>query len=296
MSLNKEKRVHRLMRRLASSFLMLSLLAGAMGFPPGAKAAEATTHCESNIGSPADLKVSERGLMPGYLEPASLPDSLTLAAPPPTEGSAEFAVDKAVSEATFPRRNTSRWALAARDADLHFPAAASVFSCVMGVEISKAETPRLYTLLQRTLTDAGLSTYRAKNHYQRPRPFMGNGQPICTPDDEEGLTTDGSYPSGHTAVGWAWALILSEIVPTQKEQILQRGLEYGKSRNICNVHWHSDVQAGRLLGTATVAQLHADPVFRADLRAAAAEVASQQQRHAGPDSGYCALERSALKP
>ena len=284
------------MHRLASSLLMLSLLAGAMGLPPSAKAAEAATHCESNVGSPADLQESKRGLMPGYLDPASLPDSLKLAAPPPTEASAAFALDKAVSEATFPLRDSPRWALAARDADLHFPAAASVFSCAMGIEISEAATPRLYTLLRRTLTDAGLSTYRAKDHYQRPRPFLSNGQPICTPKDEEGLKTDGSYPSGHTALGWAWALILSEIAPAQKEKILERGLEYGKSRNICNVHWHSDVEAGRLLGTATVAQLHADPVFRADLRAAAAEVASQRQRNAGPDSGYCALERRALQP
>ena len=105
----------------------------------------------------------------------------------------------------------------------------------------------------------------------------------------------GSMPT-FTLSPWAWALILSEIAPAQKEKILERGLEYGKSRNICNVHWHSDVEAGRLLGTATVAQLHADPVFRADLRAAAAEVASQRQRNAGPDSGYCALERRALQP
>jgi acid phosphatase (class A) len=67
--------------------------------------------------------------------------------------------------------------------------------------------------MRRTLTDVALSTYAAKTHYKRGRPFMENNQPICTPDDETGLREDGSYPSGHTATGWGWALVLSEISP-----------------------------------------------------------------------------------
>ncbi len=43
---------------------------------------------------------------------------------------------------------------------------------------------------------------------------MENNAPVCTPEDEEKLRKDGSYPSGHTALGWAWALILTEIART----------------------------------------------------------------------------------
>jgi len=70
------------------------------------------------------------------------------------------------------------------------------------------------------------------------------------------LEKDGSYPSGHSAVGWAWALILSEISPAQTDAILARGRVFGESRNVCNVHWHSDVVQGRSMGASTVARLH----------------------------------------
>ena len=100
---------------------------------------------------------------------------------------------------------------------------------------------------------------------------MMNGQPVCTPEEEELLRKDGSYPSGHTALGWAWALILTEIAPDRADAILARGRAFGESRNVCNAHWHSDVAEGRFMGAATVARLHADPVFRAELEAAKSE-------------------------
>lgn len=283
------------MRRIELGLLVLALfgLGGITGLP--AQAAQ-PTYCESNVGSPSDLKELKHGLLQGYLDPKTLPDSLKLLAPPPAPGSAAQALDEAIAKDNFSFEGTARWSQAATDADLHFPAAASIFSCSLGIEISEERTPRLYTLLRRSLTDAGLASYRAKNHYQRSRPFMSNGESICTPDDESALRTDGSYPSGHTSVGWAWALILSEIAPNQQDQILQRGMDYGRSRNICNVHWHSDVQAGQLIGAATVAQLHANPVFRADLRAARKEVEAQQAANNIANSINCKREQAALQP
>ena len=111
----------------------------------------------------------------------------------------------------------------------------------------------MYIILRRTLADAGLSTYAAKDHYQRKRSFMVNNLPTCTPEEEAHLREDGSYPSGHTAIGWAWALILTEIFPEKTDEILERGKQFGISRMVCNVHWYSDVVAGRMMGAAAVA-------------------------------------------
>ena len=281
---------------MASSSIAGSMLAIAatLSLLAGPAFAEPAQHCESNIGSPANLKELKHGLVEGYLPPSSLPNSLELLPAPPKAGSTAYALDVETAEATFPLRGTPRWDLAARDANLNFPAAASIYSCALGVPISKEETPRLYTLLHRTLTDAGLATYRAKNHYQRPRPFTVNNQPMCTPEDDELLRKDGSYPSGHTAAGWAWALVLSEVAPERRDQLVARGIDYGKSRSICNVHWLSDVQASQIIGSAAVAQLHTDPVFRADLRAAALEVKTLREQGRKPDSAYCSLEIKAL--
>jgi acid phosphatase (class A) len=222
---------------------------------------------------PTQVNEIAPGLLAGYLSPDELPNSLELLPPPPEEGSAAFALDRETSSAYHELRGTERWDRAIQDAELHFPEAAEAFSGILGISITEDDTPRLYMLLRRTLTDAGLSTYAAKNHYVRQRPFMLNNEPICTPEDEEALRNDGSYPSGHTAVGWAWALILCEIFPEQTDAILARGRAFGESRMVCNVHWQSDVNAGRFMGAATVARLHADPGFMADLAAAKAEAA-----------------------
>jgi acid phosphatase (class A) len=148
-------------------------------------------------------------------------------------------------------------------------------------------------LLRRTLTDVGLSTYTAKDHYNRTRPFVLNNEPICAPETKAQLEKHGSYPSGHTAIGWAWALILSEISPEQTDVILARARAFGENRNVCNHHWHSDAVWGRFMGAATVARLHADPTFRADLEAAKAELAAARAKSLKPTRD-CNVEASAM--
>jgi acid phosphatase (class A) len=161
--------------------------------------------------------------------------------------------------------------------------------------VSERETPRLYLLLRRALPDAGLSTYAAKNHYQRPRPFMVNQLPSCTPAEEAMLRDDGSYPSGHNAIGWAWALILAEIAPDRADAVLARGRAFGQSRVVCNVHWQSDANEGRTMGAAAVARMHAEPEFRADLIAAGAELASACAKGL-KSTRDCGAEAAALAP
>ena len=233
------------------------------------------------------------GFMKGYLPKEALPNSLALLPAPPADNTAAFTHDLEVARSSIALRGSPRWTQATLDADLHFPDAAGTFSCALNAPITQEGTPYLYQLLQRTLTDGGLSTYTAKNHYQRARPFMSNKAPVCTPGDIAMLEKDGSYPSGHTAVGWTWALILTEIAPDRAEALIARGLSYGESRNVCNVHWHSDVVQGRNIGAATVARLHAEPEFRSDLEKAKAELAAIRAQGAKPTRD-CAAEAAAL--
>lgn len=78
-------------------------------------------------------------------------------------------------------QDTPRWNLAIEDAHLDFPEALGAFSCALGIPITEKDTPHLCMLLRRSGADAGLSTYTAKKHYQRNRPFMVNEEPVCTP-------------------------------------------------------------------------------------------------------------------
>lgn len=242
-----------------------------------------------NVPAPAGMP----DLIQGYIPKNQVPDSRSVLPPAPTANSATQIRDDAAAAAARKLKGSARWALATEDANLSFPAAADDFSCALGVKISPETTPHLYTLLRRTMTDAGLSTYPTKREYQRPRPFMVKGGAVCTPDEINQLRMDGSYPSGHSAIGWTWALILVEIAPDRENAILARGRSFMESRVICNVHWLSDTEAGAMMGSAIFARLQDEPAFQADLKAARIEVAHARALGERPTRN-CTGEEAAL--
>lgn len=234
------------------------------------------------------------GYVKGYLAAAELPDSLALLPPPPAEGSAALAADAEAFRTLTALRSGPRGELAAKDADLQFPRAADTFACALDIQISEETTPHLNMLLRRTLADAGQATSKAKDEYKRTRPFVVFKAPTCTPAQETSLAKDGSYPSGHSSVGWAWALVLTELAPDRADALLQRGRAFAQSRGVCGVHWKSDIEAGRLVGAATVARLHGNATFRAQMALATNEVAKARAQGQVPPVAGCAAEAATL--
>ena len=231
---------------------------------------------------PAELKSPRPGFVPGYLQAGTWVDSLALLPPPPSAGSAAQLADDAAYQASRKLKDSARWVQAEKDAVLAFPKAAEVFQCALGVGISAEATPHLNMLLRRTLADAGLATYKAKDFYKRQRPFMAASDAICTPHEEASLRKDGSYPSGHAALGWAWGLVLTEVAPERANAVVQRARDFGQSRTVCGVHWQSDVDAGQLVASAVVAQLHGVADFNEQLALARKEVAAARAGGSAP--------------
>ena len=234
------------------------------------------------------------GVLKGYLPRQQLPDSLALLPPPPAPGSAQEAADLQAYRATRSLRDSPRWTWATRDANLSFPQAAEVFSCTLDMPINEQQSPHLVMLLRRTLGDAGLATYKAKDHYNRKRPFVALNEASCSAAEEPRLVKDGSYPSGHAALGWAWGMVLSGLAPEKADALLQRGQAFAQSRMICGVHWQSDVDAGMLVGSAAVARLQADPTFQAQAALAKAEIAAIRAQGLRSPRTDCAQEAGAL--
>jgi acid phosphatase (class A) len=106
------------------------------------------------------------------------------------------------------------------------------------------------------------------------------------------LVGDGSYPSGHSAVGWGWGLVLSQVFPERAELILARGREFVYSREVCNVHWQSDTLAGMTVGAAAFARLQNDALYLATMAAAQAE--AEKLSPVAPSADACALEARAI--
>lgn len=230
---------------------------------------------------------------PGYLKPEERPDSIALLPPPPAPGSQAAEADMATYQRMQSLAGSARWTLAAQDANLKFPQAANAYACALGIRVDPEVTPRLYTLLHRTIVDAGQSTYPAKVKYGRTRPFEETGDPSCVPEDEGALRGSPSYPSGHASLGYVWGEVLAAVAPDRAVALRDRAYQFGRSRVVCRVHHQSDVEAGRRVGAAVMPRLYQNAEFLADL--AAAKVEAQQARARAADPGTdCAAEARAL--
>lgn len=186
-----------------------------------------------------------------------------------------------VPDATATRREldlllalqAQRTAAACRAADQDATKKLSRFAVTLGLQ-ADAGDPRL-DAAARMLEDLRLLqeriTNRVKDATNRPRPFRQDSR--VTTCIEKPLSD--SYPSGHAAFGMAAALLLADMVPERRTELLARGLEYGEQRVVGGVHFPSDVAAGRTAGTLIAAFVLASPQYqkesdeaRAGLRAA----------------------------
>ena len=227
----------------------------------------------------------------GYLPEGSLPDSNIFLPPPPAAGTAAEALDQASAAEAVALNGSARFEQATLDAQIESPDVTSLFSCAARIAIGPKTTPKTDALLHKAMTDLGVGGYPTKVKYQHVRPFMMNDKPTCTPKLDAALREDGSYPSGHSAIGYGWGLILAELVPARAAELVERGREFGDSRMVCNVHWLSDVQTGRYVAGAIMALLQASPEFRADMEAARTELAAATAKPAAED---CARKDAAL--
>lgn len=223
-----------------------------------------------------DNTVVHSAPMPSTTEDAGF-DSSVILPPPPAFDSALMMRDRAQYEAGLLLRQTPRGKQAQNDAN--YVKLIESFSEALGMPISAEHSPELLALLTRTSNAlAHFSTNFAKKHFKRIRPYVLYKANTCEPAQEERFSHTFSYPSGHSARGWGLALLLAEIAPNKTEALLRRDYEIGQSRVICGYHWQSDVDASRMTASATLAGLHSNPEFLAQLAKAKKEFAALQQR------------------
>ena len=202
---------------------------------------------------------------------------------PPAVGSAED--DSDLAAITYLQSNTKeeRWVQARADERLLYPQFAAAF----GGPIDRQHTPQLITLLNRIERDAEEPMGTAKDAFKRPRPYQrmqlkrmcGTASPPA-PDPHPAQAN--SYPSGHTTVGWMAAYLLAEVAPEHRSELLERARDYGFSREICGMHFPSDVAAGRAMATVVFDRLQDNEDFRNDLACARTEHSATTSGAAAP--------------
>jgi len=118
--------------------------------------------------------------------------------------------------------------------------------------LTESELRQVKVLSLEVMAKAGIAVYYYKTLFGRPRPFSEDK--TLTPCI--GIPNDHAYPSGHAAVGYALALVLSEEFPDKREIIMKQGFQIGENRLIGGVHHPSDVEAGRALAKQMVDDLY----------------------------------------
>lgn len=156
------------------------------------------------------------------------------------------------------------------DAELMSEEELGVYNDVIGIEIGD-KVPEIILLAQRAVSDAARANKVAKNHYQRVRPFAFYGESSITPDRDEHLAQTWSYPSGHSARRWMFALVLCSVAPERAEAIAVRANAFAMNRVICGHHWKSDIDAGKTLATVLFAAISGTQEYQEQLQKARAE-------------------------
>src|SRR6185436_10989864 len=231
----------------------------------------------------------------GYLGANAVPDHRVFLPPPPAVDSPAGIADLAIFHATRSLEGSSRWQLAASDDRIGSRKMLGDFGCAMGVDLAAVEVPALARTLARANADLLPMVGDAKDFYARPRPFVTEAGPICV-DVSPAFAASGSYPSGHSAAAWLYALLLAEIDPDNSAAIVARGRAFGESRAVCGVHYVSDVEGGRLTTTALVAALHGDAEFETDMAAARAELANARTAAPKPNAASCPADAALATP
>ena len=201
-----------------------------------------------------------------YIDAAAV-DSKKLLPTPPANNSPETTQE---IEYIFQQQSTRTPEQVARiqaEKDYSVGAFANVAGRVLD-KVSAGGLPATAALLNRVAATAKPIADTAASDWNRQPPFAINSRVFPAVEKPEG----GSYPSGASTQATIDALVLSQLVPGQKDAILQRGREIGADQVTAGVNFPSDVLAGRILGNAVFKQMMQDPQFKSDLAAAKVEV------------------------
>ena len=197
--------------------------------------------------------------------PAGQPDGIALLAPPPLPGSPEQAAD--LSETISVSKSCPPADAAQAKAEKKF--SVFVFTPAIGSFFQSNSLPKTTAFFERVRVDSESVTDNAKNFWKRPRPYvvepsLANGEP------EKSF----SYPSGHSTRATVFALVLVDLFPDRKDEIMAIGRDVGWHRVEIARHYPTDIYAGRALAQAIVREMKANPGFQHDFAEVKSEIAA----------------------
>ncbi len=206
-----------------------------------------------------------------YFTTEQLPDLIQSLPAPPDSLSHGFAYDVMQYQwGKAQRPDSTRAEMARRDAVWTYEALLGEFAGPFGMTLSKEATPAMWTVLVNSLATTDQMRVAPKAYYHRRRPFEVFNEKMLT-GEEDALSGEGSYPSGHTMRGWTAALLLAQINPAAADALYARAWQYGVSRVIAGAHWQSDVDVTRVAASIGYSRLQTSARFQAEMARAQEE-------------------------
>ncbi|MFD3222325.1 acid phosphatase [Rahnella aceris] len=145
------------------------------------------------------------------------------------------------------------------------------FADVMGPDFDAAKLPKTAALFDRIVATEDVVDDHAKKAFNRPRPYMLDEQihPLLK------KSKSGSWPSGHSTIGYLMATVLGEMVPEKRNALFTRAAGYAENRLVAGFHYRSDTVMSST-GAALIAQkMEEQPDFKTEFDAAKAELRAQ---------------------
>lgn len=145
----------------------------------------------------------------------------------------------------------------------------ALFDRSLGIELEKY--PLTWALLRDVQEEAEAAVSLSKAYFHRTRPYgVDPTLPNCAKKTVGKPAT--SYPSGHAILSYSTGFVLARLIKGRSAEIFDRAADYAMSRELCGVHFASDLDASHALGTLVASDLLATPAFRVKFEAAHAEL------------------------
>lgn len=209
------------------------------------------------------------GAQAGLLSPSEV-DAARYLPPPPAAGSAVEKRELKELHAIAARSSKALKAIATHDAKDESP---DIFNDAIGFDATAK--PQTAKLLQMVMEEEDGDSKAAKAYFHRLRPYaVDPSVRACEPVKPGKVKAANSYPSGHSSLAFSMGVVLASLIPEKSQAILARANAYAEHRLVCGVHYRSDIVAGQQFGTVLALKLMQNPVFRAQMDLARAELAA----------------------
>jgi len=202
----------------------------------------------------------------GYVQAQYVPPQLLV--PPPSEASRAW--KKQIEEVVRAQRALSTSEIAEMKDEQKV--SVEMMTSVLGPSFTRERLPKVFTMLDRTLSGAVQVVEADKKFWHTRRPYLTDKRVKLYIDP---IDKSPSYPSGHAAESLVLAEVLGLLVPEKLSALRARADAIARRRVEAGVHYPIDIEAGRMLAMLITGALTGNDDFQDDFAIAKKELEGQ---------------------